>query len=41
VGKDAEAVAEFVSKYAGKSAKGPPGLTPDGGVTGAKGTTGK
>ena len=24
VGKDAEAVAEFVSKYAGKSAKSPP-----------------
>jgi mono/diheme cytochrome c family protein len=41
VGKDAEAVADFVAKYAGKSATGPPGLTPDGGDTGATGTTGK
>ena len=31
VGEDAEAVAEFVAEYAGKSAKGPPGLTPGGG----------
>jgi mono/diheme cytochrome c family protein len=30
VGEDAEAVAEFVAKYAGKSATGPPGLTPGG-----------
>jgi mono/diheme cytochrome c family protein len=36
VGEDAEAVAEFVAKYAGTSAKGPPGLTPNGG----EGTTG-
>ena len=33
VGEDAQAVAEFVAKYAGKSAKGPPGLTPGGGRT--------
>ena len=31
VGEDAEAVAEFVAEYAGKSATGPPGLTPGGG----------
>jgi mono/diheme cytochrome c family protein len=40
VGDDAEAVAEFVSKYAGKSATGPPGLTPGGGQNEA-GTTGE
>jgi cytochrome c551 len=32
VGDDAEAVAEFVAEYAGKSATGPPGLTPGGGA---------
>jgi mono/diheme cytochrome c family protein len=32
VGEDAEAVAEFVAEYAGKSAKSPPGLTPGGGA---------
>jgi len=31
VGEDAEAVAEFVAEHAGKSAEGPPGLTPGGG----------
>ena len=41
VGKDAEEVADFVAKYAGKSATGPPGLTPASGVTGAEGATGK
>jgi mono/diheme cytochrome c family protein len=40
VGKDAEAVAEFVAQYAGKSAKGPPGLTPGGSQTGATGSSG-
>ena len=39
VGKDAEAVADFVARYAGKSAKSPPGLTPTGG-SGATGATG-
>ena len=39
VGRDAEAVAEFVARYAGKSAKSPPGLTPTG-ATGASGSTG-
>ena len=33
VGEDAEAVAEFVAEYAGKSTRrSPPGLTPDGGA---------
>jgi mono/diheme cytochrome c family protein len=41
VGKDAEEVAEFVAKYAGKSATGPPGLTPGGGANEARGTTGQ
>ena len=36
VGKDAEAVAEFVAEYAGKSATGPPGLTPGGGANEAR-----
>jgi mono/diheme cytochrome c family protein len=41
VGKDAEAVAQFVAQYAGKSAKGPPGLTPgDSQTTGASGNSG-
>jgi mono/diheme cytochrome c family protein len=40
VGKDAEAVAEFVAQYAGKSAKGPPGLTPGGTQTGESGSSG-
>jgi mono/diheme cytochrome c family protein len=31
VGEDAEAVAEFVAEYAGRSSEGPPGLTPGGG----------
>ena len=35
VGKDAEAVAEFVAKYAGKQAKSPPGPTPAGTTGGA------
>jgi mono/diheme cytochrome c family protein len=38
VGDDAEAVAEFVAQYAGKSAKGPPGLTPGGGANEASGS---
>ena len=38
VGKEAEAVADFVSKYAGQSAKSPPGLTPTG-ATGESGST--
>jgi mono/diheme cytochrome c family protein len=38
VGEDAEAVAEFVSKYAGKSASSPPGLTPGGGQNEAQGS---
>ena len=33
VGDDAQAVAEFVAEYAGKSATGPPGLTPEGGAS--------
>ena len=37
VGDDAEAVAEFVAQYAGKSATGPPGLTPGGGQNEATG----
>jgi mono/diheme cytochrome c family protein len=37
VGEDAEAVAEFVAKYAGQSAEGPPGLTPGGGQNEARG----
>jgi cytochrome c551 len=41
VGKDAEAVAEFVAKYAGKSATGPPGLTPAEGANETSGTTGQ
>ena len=46
VGKDAEAVAEFVSKYAGSEAKGPPappwvGTTGTGQSSGASKTTGK
>jgi len=41
VGKDAEEVAEFVAKYAGTSATGPPGLTPDGGANESSGTTGQ
>jgi mono/diheme cytochrome c family protein len=41
VGKDAQAVAQFVAQYAGKSAKGPPGLTPGGSqTTGASGNSG-
>ena len=36
VGKEAEAVADFVAKYAGKSAKGPPGL--NSGSTGSSGS---
>jgi mono/diheme cytochrome c family protein len=40
LGKDAEAVAEFVAQYAGKSAKGPPGLTPGGTQTGESGSSG-
>jgi mono/diheme cytochrome c family protein len=39
LGADAQAVAEFVSKYAGQSAKNPPGLTPTG-TTGTTGSTG-
>ena len=41
VGADAQAVAEFVSKYAGQSAKSPPGLRPTGatGATGESGST--
>ena len=38
VGKDAEEVAEFVSKYAGKSASRPPGLTEGGGQNEAQGS---
>jgi mono/diheme cytochrome c family protein len=38
VGKEAEAVADFVAKYAGKSAKSPPGL--NSGSTGSSGATG-
>jgi len=38
VGKDAQAVADFVSNYAGKSAKNPPGLTPGGGANEASGS---
>jgi mono/diheme cytochrome c family protein len=38
VGEDAEAVAEFVAEYAGKSATGPPGLTPGGGANEARDT---
>ena len=38
VGDDAEAVAEFVAKYAGKSANRPPGLTPGGGQNEAQGS---
>ena len=40
VGKDAEAVAEFVAKYAGKSATSPPGLTPGGGSNEAQSGSG-
>jgi mono/diheme cytochrome c family protein len=40
VGEDAEAVAEFVAEYAGKSAKSPPGLTPGGGAQGGSGQNG-
>jgi mono/diheme cytochrome c family protein len=42
VGKDAQAVADFVAKYAGKSAKSPPGPTATGATGGASGggTTG-
>ena len=40
VGDDAKAVAEFVSKYAGKDAKRPPGLN-EGSGQGATGATGK
>ena len=36
VGKEAEAVADFVSRYAGKSAKSPPGL--NSGATGSSGS---
>jgi mono/diheme cytochrome c family protein len=38
VGEDAEAVAEFVAEYAGKSAQSPPGLTPGGGQNEAGGS---
>ena len=41
VGDDAEAVAAFVAEYAGKSATGPPGLTPEGGATGESGNSEK
>jgi hypothetical protein len=42
VGDDAEAVAEFVSEYAGKDAKAPPGLQPQGGgKQGASGASGQ
>ena len=40
VGSDAKAVAEFVAKYAGSSAKAPPGLKSEGGTTGATGADG-
>jgi len=40
VGKEAEAVADFVSKYAGKSAKSPPGLNSGGSNSGATGSSG-
>jgi mono/diheme cytochrome c family protein len=39
VGKDAEAIADFVARYAGKSAKSPPGLTPGGGQNEASGSS--
>ena len=42
VGKDAEAVAAFVAKYAGTKAKSPPAPNPvQSGATGQAGTTGK
>jgi mono/diheme cytochrome c family protein len=40
VGEDAEAVAEFVAQSAGKSAEGPPGLTPGGSQSGASDNSG-
>ena len=40
VGKDAEEVADFVAKYAGKSATSPPGLTPGGGSNEAQSGSG-
>jgi mono/diheme cytochrome c family protein len=40
VGDDAEAVAEFVSEYAGKDAKRPPGLN-EGGGQGSSGASGQ
>ena len=40
VGKDAEAVAAFVAKYAGTKAKSPPGIPAAAGGTGATGKTG-
>ncbi len=40
VGEDARAVAEFVAEYAGRSAKGPPGLTPGGGQNEASASPG-
>ena len=40
VGKDAEAVADFVSEYAGKDAKAPPGLKPAGNGSSEQGSTG-
>ena len=41
VGEDAEAVAEFVAEYAGKSAKSPPGLVPGGGANEAEDSPGQ
>ena len=40
VGKDAEAVAAFVAKYAGTKAKSPPGIPAAAGGTGPTGKTG-
>ena len=37
VGEDAEAVADFVARYAGRSSEGPPGLTPGAGQNEAQG----
>ena len=38
VGEDAEAVAEFVAEYAGRTSEGPPGLTPGAGQKETQGT---
>ena len=40
VGEDAQAVAQFVSEYAGKDATTPPGLTPQGKGGSQQGSTG-